>query len=105
MGARMKTLLTASAVLVLWAVPAIASDPGRGRQIAQQHCAACHSIAHERDNAVIADSPPFEVIGRKHGFDEPALALAVRGPHPKMNFAISGRDADDIAAYIATLAR
>jgi mono/diheme cytochrome c family protein len=83
---------------------AYAGDVERGRQIAQDRCAACHIVGRGL-RGIVADSPPFEVIGRKYGFNEDNLVSALVGPHAKMNFAVRGRDADDIAAYIATLTR
>jgi mono/diheme cytochrome c family protein len=83
---------------------AIAGDVERGRHIAQDRCAACH-IVGRGSRGIVADSPPFEVIGRKYGFSEDNLVSALVSPHAKMNFAVRGRDAEDVAAYIATLAR
>ena len=83
---------------------AFAGDVERGRRIAQDRCAACHIVGRGL-RGIVADSPPFEVIGRKYGFNEDNLVSALVSPHAKMNFAVRGRDADDIAAYIATLAR
>lgn len=83
---------------------AFAGDVERGRHIAQDRCAACHIVGLGL-RGMVADSPPFEVIGRKYGFNEDNLVSALASPHAKMNFAVRGRDADDVAAYIATLAR
>ncbi len=83
---------------------ALAGDVGRGRHIAQDRCAACHIVGRGL-RGIVADSPPFEVIGRKYGFNEDNLVAALVSPHAKMNFAVRGRDADDVAAYIAKLAR
>jgi cytochrome c len=83
---------------------ALAGDVDRGRHIAQDRCAACH-IVGPGSRGIVADSPPFEVIGRKYGFNEDNLVSALVSPHAKMNFAVRGRDAEDIAAYIARLAR
>ena len=58
---------------------------------------------HSRNE--LADAPPFELIGRKNGFDAAALAFALLEPHPKMNFSPSQRDAADVAAYISTLSK
>ena len=86
------------------ATPAFAADAGRGKDIAEHQCAACHQVApHQRNE--LADAPPFELIGRKNGFDAAALAFGLLGPHPKMNFSPSQSDAADVAAYISTLAR
>ena len=81
-----------------------AADAGRGKRLARNHCAACHVIARPA-RTVVADAPPFDAIARKYGFDVEAIAGAIIGPHPKMNFAPSAADAADIAAYIATLKR
>lgn len=83
---------------------ASAGDVERGRHIAQDRCVACH-IVGRGSRGIVADSPPFEVIGRKYGFSEDNLVSALVSPHAKMNFAVRGRDAGDVAAYIATLAR
>jgi mono/diheme cytochrome c family protein len=87
-----------------WASSAIAADASNGRSLAEAQCAACHTIAAPlRDE--VADAPPFVVIGRKYGFDPDALARAIAEPHPRMNFSPNRAEADDIAGYIATLAK
>ena len=84
------------------ATDARAADANNGKRLAQMHCAACHVVAPPGRNEV-ANSPPFEMIGRKYGFEASVIAQVIAGPHPKMNFAPRGPDAADIAAYIATL--
>jgi cytochrome c len=87
---------------IVAAINARAVDVGRGQRLAQDHCAACHSIApHTRSE--VADAPPFDAIGRKYGHDAGAIATVIAGPHPKMNFAPRPAEAADIAAYIAKL--
>jgi mono/diheme cytochrome c family protein len=90
--------------LSLTTAVAFAGDVERGRHIVQDRCAACHIVGRGL-RGIVADSPPFEVIGRKYGFNEDSLVAALVSPHAKMNFTVRGRDADDIAAYIAALAR
>jgi mono/diheme cytochrome c family protein len=89
--------------LVLTASGARAADVESGKRLAQQRCAACHIVSPRND--LIADAPPFLVIGRKYGFDSEALVFNLVGPHAKMNFALSRPEANDIAAYIQSLAR
>ncbi len=84
------------------ALNARAADADKGKRLAQDHCAACHTIAPHARNEV-ANAPPFDVIGRKYGFDADRIAHAIAGPHPKMNFSPAPREVADIAAYIATL--
>ena len=95
---------SAGLALSFMAAVAFAGDVERGRHIAQDRCAACHIVGRGL-RGIVADSPPFEVIGRKYGFNEDNLVSALISPHAKMNFAVRGQDANDIAAYIATLAR
>ena len=83
---------------------ALAADVNNGRDIAQRQCAACHMVAPNQRNEV-ADAPPFDVIGRKSGFDVDILAYALLQPHPKMNFVPTRRETIDVAAYISTLGK
>ena len=100
----MSVLCAILVAVTFFAAPAFAADAGRGKDIAQHQCAACHQVApHQRNE--LADAPPFDLIGRKNGFDAAALAFALLGPHPKMNFSPSQRDAADVASYISTLAK
>jgi mono/diheme cytochrome c family protein len=94
-------VLSLAAALV--ATAASAGDADTGRQLAQGRCAACHATGRWQGE-VFADAPPFEVIARKFPADGAGLIVALRGPHQKMNFRPSQREADDIAAYIRSLA-
>ena len=79
-------------------------DAQQGRRLAQIRCAVCHIVEpNQRDE--IADAPPFMIIGSKFGFDPDALVFALVGPHAKMNFSLRRPEAEDVAAYIGTLAR
>jgi mono/diheme cytochrome c family protein len=91
--------------LLVAASGALAADVESGRRLAQQRCAACHIVTGSPRNDLIADAPPFLVIGRKYGFDAEALVFNLVGPHAKMNFALSRPEANDVAAYIQSLAR
>ena len=90
-------------VAIFSATPTLAADANRGRDIATHECAACHPVGPQRNE--LADAPPFDLIGRKRGFDASALAYALLEPHPKMNFALTQREAEDVAAYISTLSK
>jgi mono/diheme cytochrome c family protein len=82
-----------------------AADVESGKRLAQQRCAACHIVTANPRNDVVADAPPFLAIGRKYGFDSEALVFNLVGPHAKMNFALTRPEANDVAAYIQSLAR
>jgi mono/diheme cytochrome c family protein len=89
---------------LLAASSALGEDAEAGRRVAQQECAACH-IVGPSPRQELADSPPFEMIGRKFGFNYDMLVLAILGPHRKMNFSPRRPEAEDIAAYIVSLRR
>jgi len=91
-------------VLFLVSVSAFGADADAGRRLAQLQCSPCHIVAPNQRQE-IADAPPFEVIGRKFGFDSDMLVFNLVGPHAKMNFSLQRSDAQDVAAYISTLAR
>jgi mono/diheme cytochrome c family protein len=90
---------------VLASSSALPADIETGRRLAQQRCAACHIVTGSPRNDLVADAPPFLVIGRKYAFDAEAIALNLVGPHAKMNFALTRPEAIDVAAYIQSLAR
>ena len=83
---------------------ALAADADSGKRLAQQHCSPCH-IVEPNQRQELADSPPFETIAQKYGNAPELIALAILAPHPRMNVTLSRREAQDIAAYIATLAK
>jgi mono/diheme cytochrome c family protein len=83
---------------------AFAADADTGKRLAQQHCSPCH-IVEPGSRRELANSPPFETIAQKFGNAPELIAFAILAPHPRMNLVPSRRDAQDIAAYISTLAR
>jgi mono/diheme cytochrome c family protein len=102
----MKRIATGCCLGVLLAASSVlAADVESGKRLVQQRCAACHIVTGSPRNDLVADAPPFLAIGRKFGFDTEALVFNLVGPHAKMNFALSRPEANDIAAYIQSLAR
>jgi len=101
-AANMKHVCVVAMMLTCFPTATPATDIDNGRDIALRQCAACHSVTRPSSREV-ADAPPFEVIGRKNGFDPGSLAFALLDPHPKMNFALTRREAADVAAYISSL--
>jgi|SRR6516165_5678757 mono/diheme cytochrome c family protein len=101
--------MKAASIVLLWAIvlaarSALAADSDNGKQLAQQHCSPCH-IVEPNQRQELADSPPFETIAQKYGNAPELIAYAILAPHPRMNVTLSRREAQDIAAYIATLAK
>ncbi len=81
---------------------AAAADAKNGKRIAQMRCAPCH-IVIPNQRREIADSPPFEDIGRQKGFNPELLAYLILSPHPRMNLSFTRDEVEDLAAYIASL--
>jgi mono/diheme cytochrome c family protein len=83
---------------------AFAAEADAGRDIALRRCSPCHVVASNQRNEV-ALAPSFDVIAKKNGFDAGMLVFSLLEPHPKMNLALTQREASSLAAYISTLAK
>lgn len=90
------------ALVALSAQPAIAADAEVGKRVALARCSPCHIVVPSQREE-LANAPPFAVIARNADFDAEALAYAILSPHPGMNMTLTRAEADNIAAYIATL--
>ena len=88
---------------MLLATGANAADINNGERIAASRCAACHIVEAPNQRREVADAPPFEAIARKFDFNADMLVFHLLEPHPKMNFALTRPEANDVAAYMSTL--
>jgi mono/diheme cytochrome c family protein len=92
-------------VICLSHSPLFAADPNNGGRLAQRWCASCHLVAPTQQQAS-SDVPPFATIGRVPGFNAEHVAYFLLTPHPPMpDMGLSRNDAQDIAAYIGSLAK
>lgn len=89
---------------VVAATVTLAADADNGKRLAMMHCVPCHVAVPSQPNEV-AQAPPFEAIARKLRPNPEILAFWMLDPHPKMNLSLNRSEADDIAAYINTLAK
>jgi len=89
---------------IMIAQTAFAADADNGKRLALLRCSSCHVVMRNQRNEV-AKSPPFDAIAGKFGSNFELLYSAVRDPHPRMNMVITRGEAEDIAAYISTLAK
>jgi cytochrome c len=89
---------------MLAASGAFAADADNGKRLAEMRCVTCHIVSptQRRD---VTDAPPFEAIARKFASNPDTLAFSIIDPHPRMNVTLTRREAQDIAAYINTLAK
>jgi mono/diheme cytochrome c family protein len=101
---RTATSFALAVSLMLLALPsAKAADAGNGERIAKSSCAACHFVESWMTRDEVADAPPFVVIAGEDDFNADMLVFRVLGSHPKTDFALTRRQANDIAAYMSTL--
>ena len=82
----------------------LAADADNGKRLAELRCATCH-IVSPGQRRELSNAPPFDVIGRKFASSPETLAFAILDPHPRMSVTLTRPEAQDIAAYINTLAR
>jgi len=82
-----------------------AADAAHGEELARRWCASCHIVAPDQTRG--ADSvPTFDSIARRPGFSTDKIAMFLMDPHPKMpDMQLGRREAADLGAYIATLAK
>lgn len=100
-----QVLLLIAAAASMHGSAALAADASHGADLAKRWCASCHLVSADQAQGS-ADVAPFAAIARKPDFSPEKLAFFLLDPHPKMpNFPLSRTEANDIAAYIATLRR
>ena len=81
-----------------------AADADNGKRLAQTRCVPCHAVV-PNERREVADAPPFDIIATKFRMGPDVLAFHLLHPHPRMNVPLMQPEAEDIAAYINTLAR
>lgn len=85
-------------------VPAYAVNPQHGLDLAKRWCVSCHVVSADQQRAS-TDAPPFSTIAHAPNFNARQLAYFLLEPHPRMpDLPLTRSAAEDIAAYIATLA-
>ena len=89
---------------LLAASAALAADADNGKRHAEMRCVTCH-IVSPSERRDVTEAPPFETIARKFASNPDTLAFSIVDPHPRMNVTLTRREAQDVAAYINTLAK
>lgn len=91
--------------------PAAAPELGAGPQVhpgealAKSACGACHAV-ERRSVSPMRAAPAFATLVNRPGLTRNTLAVWLRNAHnypAEMNFTLEPRDAERIAAYLATL--
>ena len=89
---------------MLAASSALAANADNGKRLAETRCVTCH-IVSPSERRDVTEAPPFETIARKFASNPDTLAFSIVDPHPRMNVTLTRREAQDVAAYINTLAK
>jgi hypothetical protein len=89
---------------MLAASGALAADADSGKRLAEMRCVPCH-ILSPSERRVVTDAQPFEAIARKYASNPDSLAFSIMNPHSRMNVTLRPREAQDVAAYVNTLAK
>jgi mono/diheme cytochrome c family protein len=83
-------------------------DAGRGRAMAEAHCASCHAIGLT-GKSPYGGAPPFRDIAAKGHLDDYAEAFAEgiivphKGRQVMPEFVLNPREIEDLLAYLKTL--
>jgi mono/diheme cytochrome c family protein len=100
----LKLMFAAAAVTLAYPVHAQESNVGRGAQIAQTICVACHVVARGQSAAPNSQAPPFPAIANTPGMTTIALTAALMTSHRLMpNIILEPEERRDVIAYILSL--
>jgi mono/diheme cytochrome c family protein len=94
----------AGLMLMICGTSAFAADAARGKQLARRACSPCHVVLFGQRPAV-PPAPSFRSIARSAQFRAKGAKLLWEKHGTMPNFALTGDEADDVAAYIGSLAR
>jgi len=99
-------LMSAFALLILVGAGATAAaDAQNGAALARRWCATCHVVASDQRQPT-GEAAPFSAIAKQKNFDAAKVAFFLLLPHPRMpDMALSRNEAEDLAAYIGSLAK
>jgi mono/diheme cytochrome c family protein len=88
---------------VIFGSDAWGADAHNGEVLARRWCATCHLVASDQQGPA-GEASPFVSMAKLPAFDAHRLAFFLLNPHPRMpDMGLTRREAEDLAAYIATL--
>jgi mono/diheme cytochrome c family protein len=100
----LKLIFAVTAVTLACPVHAQEGNVGRGAQIAQTICVACHVVARGQSAAPNSQAPPFPAIANTPGMTTIALTAALMTSHRLMpNIILEPEERRDVIAYILSL--
>jgi mono/diheme cytochrome c family protein len=97
----MHRIAPAVIVATLATTSALAADPEQGGTLAKRWCATCHLVGADQNGPKMA-APPLAAVAKRPEFHAAEIASFLVERHRKLH-SLTGPEAADIAAYIATL--
>ena len=94
----------AGLVLMACSTSTFAADAERGKQLARRLCSVCH-VVRVGQSAGVPPAPPFRSIAKSPQFRAKRAKLLWEAHGTMPNFALTGDEAEDVAAYIRSLAK
>jgi mono/diheme cytochrome c family protein len=83
-----------------------AGDRQKGRVLARQVCAECHTVGRQVSRSPNAEAPSFVAVASTPGMTEMALNVFFQTSHRNMpNFILTADQRKEIIAYILSLKR
>jgi mono/diheme cytochrome c family protein len=97
-------ITVAGLVLTVCGSSAFAASVARGKQLARRLCSVCH-VVDAGQSAGVPPAPAFRSIAKSRQFRAKGAKLLWEAHGTMPNFALTGDEADDVAAYIRSLAK
>jgi mono/diheme cytochrome c family protein len=94
----------AGLVLTVCGTSAFAANVERGKQLARRLCSVCHVVLAGQ-SAGVPPAPAFRSIAKSRQFRAKGAKLLWEAHGTMPNFALTSDEADDVAAYIRSLAK
>jgi mono/diheme cytochrome c family protein len=94
---------------ILFSMQAVAQEPVgdlvSGQKIAKRRCAQCHDVSGKPEpQSPPGNAPPFISLAKEERQTHAKIRTLLRLPHGRMvDLMVTGRQADDLAAYIMSL--
>lgn len=96
------SILAAGVVTLAAAARAHAGDTQAGLDLVKRYCDVCHAVGQAPNPPNLA--PPLLDLPQQTSATPTRLRGWLEAPHPALPAALSGRQIDDIVAYLAGLA-
>ncbi len=82
----------------------LVGDPDRGRRLAEETCAVCHTVASGDRTYSLIGAPPFQAVADDPAVTNVSLRVFLQTPHETMpDLVLTAPETDDVIAYILSM--